>query len=124
MRGQVNGLELQNPNAISRLLSSPHVFEGRARILNVTPGDGSYQVEFDGRGWRYTIIIKKKRPHFEWVEHYLKRGWVLTGARVLIAATLRHDVECSPGVYKLILWQIALKDNKYHFTDVFSGVMF
>ena len=57
--------------------------------------------------------IKKKRPHFEWVEHHLKRGWELTGARVLIAATLRHDIEYRPGVFKLVLWRVASKENAY-----------
>ena len=40
----------------------------------------------------HNVIIKKKRPHFEWVEYHLQRG-LFTGARVILAATLKHELD-------------------------------
>ena len=59
MRGKVNGRQLQNPNALRRMLT-PRIFEGKARVLNVIPGDRRYQIEFDVRGWRYTTSSSRR----------------------------------------------------------------
>ena len=128
MRGQVNGRQ-SGQNQLTTMLTTPHVFEGRARLIDVTSifdvetEETRYRLEFDVRGWCYTTTIKRRRPHFEWVEHHLQRG-LLTGSEVFLAATLRHDRECGAGQYELVLWRIVLWDESFLdcFEDIFSGV--
>ncbi|KAL5267282.1 hypothetical protein ACHWQZ_G004351 [Mnemiopsis leidyi] len=126
MRGQVNG---RQSGQIPTMLTRPHDYQGRARILNVTSSfdaeteETRYQLDIDVRGWCYTTTIKRRRPHFEWVEHHLQRG-LLTGSNVIIAATLRNDRECGGGKYELALWRIVLWNDTRHplFTDIICGV--
>jgi len=96
MRGKVNGRQLQNPNALRRMLT-PRIFEGKARVLNVIPGDRRYQIEFDVRGWRYTTDNRHQEEASPLrvggiPSTHLQRG-LFTGARVILAATLRHELD-------------------------------
>ena len=122
MRGQVNG-QPPMPNVVGAMMLTPQTYEGRARILEITrPGRGKYQISFNIRGWHYIANIKKNRPHYEWVKHHVRHELINYGEKVILAATLHPEEEYTPGVYKLDLWRVAMRESPRRFHDRFSGV--
>ena len=112
MRGQVNG-QPPMPNVVGAMMLTPQTYEGRARILDITrPGRGKYQISFNILGWHYIANIKKNRPHYEWVKHHVRHELINFGDKVILAATLHHERECTPGVYKLDLWRVAIRERE------------
>ena len=109
---QLNGRAPETSN-VRTVLTTPRIFRGWVNIIKVVPGYETYDLVLIVRGRQYVTMIKKGKTHFDWVEHHMMRGWELVGARVLIAATLRHDIECKPGLFKLTLWRVASKENAY-----------
>ena len=113
---QLNGYAPETSN-VRAVLTTPRIFRGWVKIITVVSGDETYDLVVIVRGRQYITTINKGRPHYDWIEHHLVRGWELVGARVLIAATLRDNVQCGPGLFKLSLWRVSSKENAYHSTS-------